>query len=224
MTAAADPGAAPEIRAGRSAVRRERLVVLASGVLGAGLALLAATRTWLDVTVQDPLAGSGRLHPSGRDVAALVAAAALVGLAASIAAVTMRRIGRQVAGLLLVAAGAGIASATVRVLSDPRAATEEVLRQATGRTGDVAASASVTGVWPWLALVAGLLVALSGVTTIVRGRSWSGLSDRYDAPGASAAAARADVDAAEPDRAARLDEAEADHAWEALSRGEDPTG
>ncbi len=90
---------------------RERLAVLALGVVGAALALLTATRPWLDVTVKDPLVGSGRLHPDGRDVAALVPAAALVALAAAVTAVTMRRVGRQVAGLLLVAAGGAIASA-----------------------------------------------------------------------------------------------------------------
>lgn len=191
-------------------VKRERLVVLALGVAGAALALLTATRTWLDVVVQDPLAGSGHLHPDGRDVAALVPAAALVALAASVAAVTLRRIGRQVAGLLLVAAGGGVGSAAVRVLSDPRDAAEEVLRAATARTGDVSATAHVTGPWPWLAVVAAAAVALAGAATIVRGRAWSGLSTRYDAPAPTA----------EPTDPARVED---DDAWDALSRGDDPT-
>jgi uncharacterized membrane protein (TIGR02234 family) len=193
--------------------RRERLVVLALGVIGAALALLTATRPWLDVTIKDPLTGSGRLHPEGRDVAALVPAAALVALAASVAAVTLRRVGRRVAGLLLVAAAGGIASATVRVLTDPRSAAEEALRVATGRTGDVAATASVGSIWPWLALLAAVPIVLGGAVTIVRGRAWSGLSRRYDAPAEPAAAAQVDVEVED-----------ADEAWDALSRGEDPTG
>ena len=186
--------------------RRERLVVLALGVVGAALALLTATRPWLDVTIKNPLIGSGRLHPEGRDVAALVPAAALVALAASVAAVTLRRVGRHIAGLLLVAAGAGIASATVRVLLDPLASAEEALRVATGRTGDVAATASVGSIWPWLALLSAVPIVLAGAVTIVRGRAWSGLSRRYDPPTAE--------DPVGDD---------ADEAWDALSRGEDPT-
>ncbi|MFL6100651.1 MAG: Trp biosynthesis-associated membrane protein [Actinomycetales bacterium] len=192
--------------------RRERLVVLGLGVLGAAVALLAGTRTWLAVTVQDPLAGSGRLHPDGRSVAALVPAAALVALAASVAAVTLRRVGRQLAALLLVAAGGAIGSATVRVLVDPRGAAEEALRRATGRTGDVSATTHVSGLWPWVALVSAALVVLAGATTIVRGRGWSGLSDRYDAPTSVPAGETASATVEE-----------SDDAWDALSRGEDPT-
>lgn len=201
-------GPAPAARSSR----RERLVVLALGVVGAAVALLAGSRSWLTVVVQDPLAGSGRLHPDGRSVAALVPAAGLVALAASVAAVTMRRIGRQVAALLLVAAGGAIGSATVRVLVDPRGAAEEALRRATGRTGDVSATAQVSGPWPWLAMVAAALVALAGAIAIVRGRAWSGLSERYDAPGSPPAG--------EPTPPALE---EGDDAWDALSRGEDPT-
>jgi uncharacterized membrane protein (TIGR02234 family) len=190
--------------------RRERLVVLALGVVGAALALLAAGRPWLELTIKDPLTGAGRLHPDGRDVAALVPAAALVALAASVAAVTLRRVGRQVAGLLLVAAGGGIGSATVRVLSDPRGAAREALRVATGRTSDVTATASVSGVWPWFTLAAALLLVLAGAVTIVRGRAWGGLSGRYE-PRLPA------------DDTAEEATDDPDQAWEALSRGEDPT-
>ena len=182
--------------------RRERLVVLALGVVGAALALLTATRPWLDVTIKNPLIGSGRLHPEGRDVAALVPAAALVALAASVAAVTLRRVGRHIAGLLLVAAGAGIASAT----DGGSAGAALSLRVATGRTGNVAATASVGSIWPWLALLSAVPIVLAGAVTIVRGRAWSGLSRRYDPPTAE--------DPVGDD---------ADEAWDALSRGEDPT-
>jgi uncharacterized membrane protein (TIGR02234 family) len=190
---------------------RERLAVLALGVVGAALALLTATRPWLDVTVKDPLVGSGRLHPDGREVAALVPAAALVALAAAVTAVTMRRVGRQVAGLLLVAAGGAIASAAVSVINGPSGAAEETVRQATGRTGGLAVvTAGATG-WPWVAVVAAVPIVLAGATTVVRGRGWSGLSARYDAPGDS------------DDPSPPTDPTEPEVAWDALSRGEDPT-
>jgi uncharacterized membrane protein (TIGR02234 family) len=198
---------------------RERLAVLALGVIGAGLAFLTVTRPWLTVSVQDPLTGSGRLHPAGRDVAALVPAAALVALAASAAAVTMRRIGRQVAGLLLVAAGAAIASAAATVLADPRAAAAESARTATGRTGDLSGITATAGVWPWLAIGAGVPIVLAGALTIVRGRRWSGLSARYDAPGPAEGGTGAPPDPADPVDPA----ADPAQAWDALSRGDDPT-
>jgi uncharacterized membrane protein (TIGR02234 family) len=190
---------------------RERLAVLTLGVIGAALALLTATRPWLDVTVKDALVGSGRLHPDGRDVAALVPAAALVALAAAVTAVTMRRVGRQVAGLLLVAAGGAIASAAVSVISGPSGAAEESVRQATGRTGGLAAVTAGPTSWPWVAVAAAVPIVLAGATTVVRGRGWSGLSARYDAPG--------DPDDPSP----QADPTEPEVAWDALSRGEDPT-
>jgi uncharacterized membrane protein (TIGR02234 family) len=193
---------------------RERLAVLALAVVGAALALLTAARPWLDVTVKDPLVGSGRLYPDGRDVAALVPAAALVALAASVSAVTMRRIGRQVAALLLVAAGGAIASAAVSVIAGPSGSAEEAVRQATGRTGGLGAVTATATSWPWLAVLAAGPVVLAGAMTVVRGRTWSGLSARYEAPG----------EASEPsDRSNGAVATEPDVAWDALSRGEDPT-
>jgi uncharacterized membrane protein (TIGR02234 family) len=205
---------------------RERLVVLALGVLGGALALLAASRIWLTVTVNDPLAGGARLHPSGHDAAALVPAAALVALAASVAAVTMRRVGRYVAGLLLVAAGAAIAAATISVLVHPVDSAADAIRRATGRTGDLAASASVGG-WPWVAVAAAVPIVLAGALTIVRGRRWSGLSGRYDAPAASAdgldPGRSSDPDGGDAPGAGREGAVDPDGAWDAVSRGEDPT-
>ncbi len=212
---------------------RERVAVLVLGAVGAALALLAASQHWLTIALHDPLAGTGRLHPSGRTVATLVPAAALVALAASVAAVTLRRVGRHVSGLLLVAAGGAIAAASVSVLRDPQAAAVDVLRQATGRTGEVSATVT-TGVWPWVAVVAGVPLVLGGAVTIARGRRWSGLSSRYDAPsaalpgggavGAGTTGAGRDTaaDVAPRDPAVEAGDEAAD-AWDAVSRGEDPT-
>jgi uncharacterized membrane protein (TIGR02234 family) len=193
---------------------RERLAVLLLGVVGAGLALLTAGRTWLDVVVSDPLVGNGRLFPDGRAVASVVPAAALVGLAGVVAAVTLRRVGRYVAGFLLVVAGATIGAASVSVLLHPRNAAAETAGAATGRTGDVHAVAGATATaWPWIAVAAAVPLVLAGAVTLVRGRGWSGLSGRYDAPVATAAGAAG----AAPD--VGIDP----EAWDAVSRGEDPT-
>ncbi len=195
---------------------RERLAVLALGAVGAAVALLSAGRTWLHITVSDPLVGNGRLHADGRSVASVVPAAALVGLAAVVAAVTLRRVGRYVAGVLLVVAGGAVGAAAVSVLLHPPSAAAGAVGAATGQAGSSrgVASAAATA-WPWVAVVGAVLLALAGAVTVVRGRQWSGLSGRYDAPaGAEPVAERA---------AATPDDAAAD-AWDAVSRGDDPTG
>jgi uncharacterized membrane protein (TIGR02234 family) len=219
---------------------RERLGVLLLGVAGAGLALLTAGRTWLDVVVSDPLVGNGRLFPDGRAVASVVPAAALVGLAGVVAAVTMRRVGRFVAGFLLVVAGAAIGAASVSVLLHPRSAAADTAGAATGRTGDVHAVAAATATaWPWIAVAAAGPLVLAGAVTLVRGRGWSGLSSRYDALGAGALPEPPDdggvdprvapsVDPAvdpdiDPEQRRAADDDAAAEAWDAVSRGEDPT-
>jgi hypothetical protein len=65
--------------------------------------------------------------------------------------------------------------------------------------------------WPWLAVVAAAPVVLAGATTVVRGRGWSGLSARYDAPSDQTGSTGSTAPT------------EPDVAWDALSRGEDPT-
>jgi uncharacterized membrane protein (TIGR02234 family) len=195
---------------------RERLAVLALGGVGAAVALLSAGRTWLTVTVSDPLVGSGRIHANGRLVASLVPAAALVGLAAVVAAVTLRQVGRYVAGVLLLVAGGAVGATAVSVILHPRSAAAGAVGEATGQAGSSrgVASAAVTP-WPWVAVFGAALLVLAGAVTVVRGRRWSGLSGRYDAPVAGEQV---------PDPApATTDDAAAD-AWDAVSRGEDPTG
>ncbi len=195
---------------------RERLAVLGLGGAGAAVALLTAGRTWLTVTVSDPLVGNGRIHADGRSVAGVVPAAALVGLAAVVAAVTLRRVGRYVAGVLLVVAGGAVGAAAVTVLLHPRRSAGDAVGAATGQAGSSrgVASAAVTG-WPWVAVAAAALLVLAGAVTVVRGRRWSGLSGRYDAP-------------VDPQRPSDRPDASADdvaaEAWDAVSRGEDPTG
>lgn len=188
---------------------RERLLVVLLGALGAALVLLAASRSWVTVHLRDPLAGSATVHPSGRDVAAVAPAAALVALAAVVAAVTLRTVGRFVAGLILVLAGGTIAAVAVGAGLHPLRGAADAIRSATGRAGDVSASATgAATAWPWIALVAALPIVLAGALTVVRGRRWSGLSARYDAPDGSAAPVADPV---------------ADDPWDAVSRGEDPT-
>jgi hypothetical protein len=66
--------------------------------------------------------------------------------------------------------------------------------------------ASANGWW-LVATLGGLLAVFAGAMTVVYARQWSGLGAAYDAPSAPAPAK-------DPARVA----------WDALDRGEDPTG
>jgi uncharacterized membrane protein (TIGR02234 family) len=211
---------------------RDRLAVLILGALGAAVILLTASRPWATVHLHDAVAGAATLRPAGRSVAPVVPAAGLVALAASVAAVTMRTVGRFVAGLLLVLAGGAVAAASVGVARHPLTGATDAIRAATGRTGDVTTTATAAAsIWPWIAALAAVPLVLAGATAIVRGRAWSGLSSRYDAP-VTAAGSGAPVAAAasstgdEADAGAAVDArdpVDPVDAWDAVSRGEDPT-
>ena len=61
--------------------------------------------------------------------------------------------------------------------------------------------------WAWPTLAGGVVLGLSGALVAVRGRKWAALSSSYQVP------------------AARAQEPASDKAvWDALDRGEDPTG
>jgi uncharacterized membrane protein (TIGR02234 family) len=217
--------------------KRERLAAAACVAAGAGLMLLAVSRTWVHAVADDPLVGRLVIDATGRRAAPVVAAVALVALAGAVAVLTLRTLGRLVAGLLLVlAAGAGGAAAW-GVARAPSDALRSVLSDATGRSGGALPMAQHT-VWPWVAIAGAVLVLLGAVVAVARARRWSGLSAKYDAPvpplgassrrrqpapeGTDVGARGADVlgvDSA-PDTSTSHGSADP---WEQLSRGEDPT-
>lgn len=178
-------------------------------VAGAALVLLAASQPWV-VAVVDP---GPPLPPSrepltGAAVVPPVPALGWVALAGAAALLATRRTGRLVVGALLLLAGAGTALLAAGALLDARAALPAL---AAGGTAEPAVRSLEQTVWSLPAVVGGGLVAAAGLLTAVRGRSWSAMPGRYDAPGAPRPA--------EPRRRVDPDAA----AWEALDRGEDPT-
>ncbi len=197
-----------DLATGGSARRELRLAVLLT-LSGAGLVLLAASRTWLAYPLPEapPLPSSTErltgalLVPGGRPLALV----ALAGIAALFAA---RRAGRVLVGALVLLAGIGMVVLHVRLLVDQRGT---VQRAELGRQVSVHVPAAPhLGPWPWLCLLGGLLVTVAGLLVAVRGRAWAALSTAYDAP----AARQADPEPPVTDRGV----------WDALDRGEDPTG
>ena len=204
------PGPVPPVRPGR----RELSLALLACLAGAALALLACGRIWVRAqAVQGDLRAP--LELTGAALTPAAPALALAGLAGALAVVATRGAGRRLAGLVLLTCGLGVAAVAVRAARPTEA-------RIAGRAGE-ALGAKTAGaedmtieVWPWLAVLGGIVVALVGVAVLLRGPSWPGMSARYDAPGDQRAPAAAPVPRA------RADESPLEQ-WKALDRGEDPT-
>jgi uncharacterized membrane protein (TIGR02234 family) len=184
-------------------------------VLGAGLCLLTAGQVWVRASAQDPVLGVVRVAVPGRTAAPLVPAVALVALAGAVALLLGRAIGRRLVGVILALAGAVASLAVIAVLRDPASAALAPLTAATGTAGTGraalgAATASGTG-WSVPALVGAALIFAGGGAAVLRARAWGQPSNRYETT--------APAPPADPARPA----ADPHAAWDALSRGLDPT-
>ena len=176
-------------------------------VVGAFVLLVSGSRTWVTGTVDDPVLGASRITGTGGDVASGVVALALVAAAAALASTTsgpvVRRVTLVVLGLAAIAEG----FLACRVLLDPSGSLGALAARSTGRTGSVETHASVTA-WPWLGLLATLLLLAAAVLGWLGARRWRALSARYEAPGATGTGARGQRVGSD---------------WDRLDAGEDPT-
>lgn len=176
--------------------------ILLVGAVAVLLLIAANTRTWVSGSVTDAVLQGASTTASGSKSAPALLAAALVGAAAVLATLTTGRVARWIAAVLTLIAGIVAVWAVIVVVRDPVKILGDVATSMTGHTGDRTVDADLT-VWPWVALLGGFLLALTGVLAIVGVRSWSGLSSRYDAPTTPKATKRSD--------------------WDMLTEGEDPT-
>ena len=176
--------------------------VLVVGAVAVILLVAANSRTWVTGSVTDAVVQHARTAASGGKAGPALLASALVGAAAVLATLTTGRVPRWIASVITVAAGVVSVVATLAVVRNPGRTLGDVATSMTGHTGDRTVDASLT-IWPWVAVLGGVLLALTGVLAIIGARTWSGLSSRYDAPGATPARRRSD--------------------WDMLSEGEDPT-
>jgi uncharacterized membrane protein (TIGR02234 family) len=180
-------------------MRRGLVVAVVLCLAGSALVLLATSRVWLEyATGAAPPLPSRRFSAGGAELVPGARALALLGLAGVAALPATKGRGRQAVGLLLAAAGAGTVAVVVRALLDPLGAA----RGTDAFRYDVAFSGTPDlGAWPYVALLGGLVLVAAGSLVVARGRSWTALGARYDAPAA----------AKEPSP------------WDALDRGDDPT-
>jgi uncharacterized membrane protein (TIGR02234 family) len=177
-------------------------------LLGAALALFASSATWARTDVLDAATAGGQaaaaplaVKLSGGDLTPAVNALGLLGLAATVALVATRGIGRRLVGVLLAAAGVGVMVYAARIGADPgptvRAAQHVVALAPSGhpRVGPIRLTVA-----PWAALVGGLAFAGAGMVAAVFGPRWPAMGGRYQTR------SRRPLDA-----------------WEAIERGQDPT-
>jgi uncharacterized membrane protein (TIGR02234 family) len=183
----------------RSGLRTAVLLCL----LGSFVILVCVGRVWTTAEVPaGPLADAGTLTSTGAELLPGVRALGLVGLAGVVALAATRRVGRALVGLVLLATGVGVVL-TVLVEDLTTAA-----RRLDGLTDDV--PVTLSSGWSWATAAGGLLLAVAGLLTLVRGTTWAALGQRYEAPTSTATAA------SPPEPTERS-------LWEALDRGEDPT-
>lgn len=182
-----------------------KAMVILLAVVGALIVLVSGSRTWVHGSVQDPL-GASQIAGTGTEVASGLAALALVGAAAALASATSGRVVRRLALVVLALTGLALGVLAGRVLQDPSGVMGSVAARAMGRTGSVQTHVSTT-LWPWLCLLAALLLVVAAVGGWLGAASWRGLGARYEAQG-TATGARGQRVASD---------------WDRLDAGDDPT-
>lgn len=193
--------------AARRHLRRRTAVLLGIALSAALLGTVRAT--W--ITASAPVLGGGTTHMpvTGTDTAPAVLALAVVGLAASLATAITSRLIRFVTGPVIALAGIGAAIAALAARSDPAVRAQGAVAERTGIAGGQV-QAQMTS-WPLLAAGLAVLLAVLGVLVLLDGGSWR-REVRYER------------DAARPAVPAEQDPMEDPAAaWDALSRGEDPS-
>lgn len=161
--------------------RRELRAAVGLCLAGALLTLVSAGRSWASAFVPETdLLPARAIALSGTDLAPGVTALALVGLAGMVALAATRRWGRIAVGVLIGLDGLGILAVTVDRLTGLTAAagTSTAVREA-GAAGGVTVDGTV---WPYVALLGGVLLLAAGLLVAVRGPGWAALGRRYDAP------------------------------------------
>jgi hypothetical protein len=145
-----------------SSPRRELTTAVVACALGAGVALLAAARTWRVASTRGvlPLPAD---QVTGTELLPWLPAVALVGLAGAGALLAVRGRIRTVLGALLVLAGLLLVG------------------------GGVYGASTAGGgrfVFPVLLGIGGLLISYAGLRALRRGASWPALGSRYERPSA----------------------------------------
>jgi uncharacterized membrane protein (TIGR02234 family) len=230
---------------GRTSRFTGRRTVVLLTLLGAGLVLLAGTRTWATVRVDGALPGLVTATLAGRRAAPAQIPVALAAAAGAIVLATSARVARFIVAVGLILAGAAVAVTAARFAVDPDGAAETAVSASLGVFDDGSSRGRGATlydysdvnftIWPWVAVAGGGLILLVGVLTMIGGRAWSGPSRRYERAAPVPPDSPISTDHADPrhptgavvgQRSASPTGSATETpaaTWDALSRGEDPT-
>jgi len=197
------------VRPARRAARAKATAALLAA-LGSGVILLTIGRGWAHGDVTTPITFG--VSASGSQLTGAPYALGLDGLAGAVALLAVRNVGRYLIGALLALTGAG----TVYAVADRLHSLDAALRSSAASQGlgtDAVISNVHNNAWPYVTIVGGVLLCLAGIYTLARGRGWSGLGNRYEAPAAAASGAVRPADREVTSR----------DIWDAQGRGNDLT-
>jgi uncharacterized membrane protein (TIGR02234 family) len=188
--------------------------------------MIAWSQTWSTLSLDSGVAGGAPVAVSGQTMAPGLSALGLTSLALLAALSLAGPVFRRVLGAIQLALGMIIAITTAGVLADSISAAAPALVTLTGVQDVPALRQLVVGeslsAWPFVAVGAGILTAVSGLLIVVTAGRWPLSGRKYAAtqntssPSHSplnSSLAQTDVDSSH----ARID------AWDDLSRGGDPT-
>ena len=207
--------APPEATPGTPFLLSRRGVVVLLAAAG-GILLLSAGRPWVSaVLAQVP--GRPEVSASGRVAAPGAVALGFVALAGAVVVATAGRLIIRITAAVLALAGAGASAAAVLAVSDPARAVAEAATRASG-VSDAVVSGAARTIWPYLAALAGALVLVAGGIALREAKAWTA-PRRFERP--TLATGPAGDGPGQPEATSpREDPLDA---WDALSRGEDPT-
>jgi uncharacterized membrane protein (TIGR02234 family) len=205
--------------------RRLRLVVILLVLAASALALLAWTQVWIGADVLQSGTAPKTLEVTGSTAAPGLTALALAGMALAGALSIAGPVIRVVLGLLEILLGISVGLSAALALGDPAGSSAALVTAATGIAGRGSVAngviASVSTPWPYLALLAGVVMGVAGALILLTARRWPGTGSRYQAVRfETAEAAATGGSSADPSTDPSGDAVDD---WDGLTRGEDPT-
>lgn len=203
----------------RPVLERRRAVV--GGLVVGGVGLAATTATWVRATTSSALEPEVAVAVAGSDAAASASAGALVVVASALAMALGGRWGARVAATGVVLGGVLVAASAAAVLRDPEGPAAAGAQAAVG-VGALAGEPTVTAA-VWVALLAGGLAVALGLLALLSAGRWSAGGRRHERVGAAPGAQTEPPGRPGPPHPADDHPADDQDAWDALSRGEDPT-
>ncbi len=225
---------------GGDGARREFVLTLLAGALGAGIVLLAAAQRWAHASFAPaPPLPAFAVTLTGKQLAPAAEALGLAALACLAAVIATRGVARRFSGGILAVLGA-LAAVSVVASAGHAHVAATAANHAPAAAGTGAPHVAMAGFPWWAAGAAGsLLIVAAGAGVASRGHRWPAMSSKYDrgpvriprsgdGPGistdrfadGSGAVGAFTPTPGEPPEVAADDQA---RAWNALDQGMDPT-